>query len=347
MGWMQQVFRTRARSWILASLTPGQVRSPGFDGQQPPQPIEADKHYLRVRLLSMHVVNVRKGIERFYGAVHSFASLPHPDGSGRAEFNVLVTPTQLQNVDAKRIDRVVQVSQTLFGPVPYRGGALELEAGLFSIQSADLTAPFLGLLESLSRTAGVAFVAQALPFAEPLKKGIDLLTGSGDPAVLEIGFAAEQWSPRTGVWVNIRATRATDDAPGDLRVEDLTLEGDDYVLRHRGVPVSEYPYMVFEVSADTKREAFFEIPDLRRTYGELREAMRAGKVQDIEEAFAVFRRTALTSGDLLFEDANRLVEKTRAEKDALLSVPADGRGFVRTPGARPELRPLELVRLYD
>jgi hypothetical protein len=340
MGWMSSIFRQRAQDWILHRLTPAQVKSPLSGGAQADQRIEAEKHYLMVRLLSMRVVNVRSGIRRFYGAVHSYAALPHPDGTGRAEFNVLVAPTQLRDVDADRIDRVVQVGQTLFGPVPYRGGALDLEIGLFSIRSADLTAPFLGLLETLSKTAGVSFVAQALPFAEPLKTGIDILTGSEDDTVLEIGFAAEQWQPATGVWVNIRAARP------DIMVEELSVEGDDFRLLHRGQPVSKYPYMLIEVAADTKRPTFFEIPELRQTYADLRAALKKGKVDDAHDALAVFRRTALTSGDLLFEDAERLVARTSAEVDAVLSAPARTRGFSARPDEAPELPPLEAIRLY-
>jgi hypothetical protein len=340
MGWMNRIFKQRAQDWILHRLDAAQVKG-GATGEA--KPIEPEQHYLMVRLLSMRVVNVRAGVKRFYGAVHSYASLPHPDGPGPAEFNVFVSPAQLRDIDAERVDRVVQVNQTLFGPVPFRGGPLELEVGLFSIRSADLAAPYLTLLESLSKMAGVSYVAQALPFAEPLKKGIDLLTGSADDTILEIGFAAEQWDPVTGVWVNVRATAA------QLNVRDLTVEGDDYRLLHRGVPVTDYPYMLIEVSADTKRPAWFEIPDLRSTYGDLNAAMRKSRVEDVQDALAVFRRTALTSGDLLFEDASQLVARIEEKVAAVLQRPTGTRGFAGRPeeAEESELPPLEAIQLYD
>ncbi|HSA55022.1 MAG TPA: hypothetical protein VLE53_04925 [Gemmatimonadaceae bacterium] len=338
MGWMQKIFKTRAENWILHKLAPAQIKSP-LSGA--PQALEPDRHYLIVRLLSMRVVNVRAGIRRFHAAVHSYARLPHPDGSGAAEFNTLVAPKQLQDVDAERIDRVVQVNQTLFGPVPFRGGPLELEVGLFSIKSGDLTAPYLSLLESLSKTAGVSFVTQALPFAEPLKAGIDLLTGSTDDSILEIGFAAEQWEPTTGVWVSMRATTPP------IVLSELTVAGDDFRLYHRGEEIRDKPYMLIEVAGDTRRPAFFEIPDLRQTHAALRAAIRQGKVEAVHDALAVFRRTAYTSGDLLFDDAKNLVARTTAEVDEMLSAPASVRGF-RGDGADNglDLTPLELIPLY-
>jgi hypothetical protein len=342
MGIWSAIFKSRAQDWIFQKLDPAQVvRGPATPVVEQPASVEPDKHYLTVRLLSMRLVNVREGLTRLYGAVHSWASLPRL-GSEPAQFNALVSPAQLRGVDAKRLDRVVQVNQTLFGPVPFRGGPLELEIALFSIESQDLTEPFLSLLESLSGLAGVSYVAKALPFAEPLKLGIGLLTGrGGDASVLEVGFAAEQWVPAPGVWVNMRAT--AQQAP----IKDLRVEGDDYKLTLRGQPVLDFPYLIIEVTADTKRPTWFEVPELRDSYNALRDLVRRGTVQEAQDALAVFRRTALTCSDLLFDDARSLVAKVQQETQEVLGPATPGsRGFERE-FAEPTMRPLSTIRLYD
>ena len=77
----------------------------------------------------------------------------------------------------------------MLGPVPYRGGDIGLEVGLFSIKSADLAKPYLSLMEDISNKAGVSMINTALQFAEPLKNGINLLVGGDVDTLLEIGIS--------------------------------------------------------------------------------------------------------------------------------------------------------------
>jgi hypothetical protein len=284
----------------------------------------------------MRVVNVRTGLSKFYGAVHSFASLPHRGGR-TAAFSTITTPAALKSVDAKHLDRVVVVDKRLLGPVPYRGGDVELEVGLFSIKQADLAGPFLSVLESMSDIAGVSFVKAALPFAKPLTEGIQLLTGSDGDSILEVGLAANMKAPMTGYYVVIRGPK------GKVDVSKLRLTARDNMLvdAATGQPLGEYPYIVLEVSASDRREAWFEIDDLKVAHQELDTTVRAGKVEDAKAALAVFRRTALTSDDLVFRDAERIVGDVTREVNIILG---------NTPtaaGAGRGLTPLHELRIYD
>jgi hypothetical protein len=72
--------------------------------------------------------------------------------------------------------------------VPYRGGDVKLEAGLFSVKEADLAAPFLEVLDDLSSAAGTSVIG-ALPFAGPLVKAFDMLVAAPDAVQLEIGVS--------------------------------------------------------------------------------------------------------------------------------------------------------------
>ena len=190
MGWWEEIFRKKAEDWIFEPLAPAQVP----DNLQHAA-VQKESSYLSVYLKSARIVNVRQGLSKFYGVVNSFISVPYLSGTN-AEFNVITTPAFLKNVDSAHIDRVIQLDQRLLGPIPYRGGQLALEIGLFSIKSVDLAAPYLEVLETMSKQAGVAFINAALPFAEPLKTGINLLVGGGDNALLEIGLASSSLDTR-------------------------------------------------------------------------------------------------------------------------------------------------------
>lgn len=263
--------------------------------------IEANAWYLHIVLHSMRVVHVRKGISKFYGAAHSWISVAHI-GQGTAEFQVLTTPSQLKDVDAANLDRVITMDRRLLGPTPFRGGDVSLELGLFSIKSADLAGPFLEILQTMSGLAGVSFVSAALPLLGPIKDGINLLAGAEKDSILEVGYSRDAWAPETGFAAVIRVPRGTIDTKSlrigtDGRLEDKT-----------GVAVRDFPYMVWSVDVKDKRPDWFQIPELKAAYDALNADVKRGELDAVNTAFAVLRRSVLTSPDLLFKDAELIVK---------------------------------------
>lgn len=327
MGWWQDLWTRRSEDWTVAWLP-----SPAADAAE----AEADRDYLSIVLKSARVVDVRKGSTTFFGTVHSYIRLPHRS-SGMAEFNVVTTPGALRNVDAAGIDRVLQLNQRLLGPVPYVGGDLELEVGLFSVASANLAGPYLALLETLSKTAGVASVGAALPFAGAIVEGMKLLTGSDRDVALEIGLATMQPVPRLGYCAVVRAPKGTLDV-GHLQIDDT-----DFRLLHRGRAVDDYPYMVLEFTAGPQRSDWFTIPEISAAYKRVQEEFREGRESGLEERLMMFRRIALTCNDLQDEDARRLIDKVTAQY-AATGAPAAARRGTRAAGAppAPELHDIDL-----
>ena len=236
MGFWNSLFRKRADDWTYFELAGNQVPT-GIEHES----IEPDTAYVTLTLRSLRIVDVRKGLKRFYGTVHSWASVSHRD-QGRAEFQVLTTPSELKDADSTHLDRVISMERPLLGPTPYRGGGLDLELGLFSVVSADLAGPFLNVLESMSKAAGVTFVSTALPFVGPLTEGIALLIGSSGESILEIGIA-KQWEPTTGYYAIIRVPRGT------LQESAVRVGDDQRLVNEHGDAIADYPYVVFSIEA--------------------------------------------------------------------------------------------------
>jgi hypothetical protein len=305
--------RQKAETWTYLELSGEQVPTKADHAA-----IAPNEAYLTLTLRSLRIVDVRKALKRFYGAVHSWSSVAHV-GTGRAEFEVVTTPADLRDADAEHLDRVIAMDRPLLGPVPYRGGGLDLELGLFSVMSQDLAGPFLDVLEGMSKAAGVTFVSAARPFIAPLTQGISLLTGSTRNTTLEIGIA-KNWEPTTGYYAIIRAPRGLI-PPQDVRVAD-----DQHLVDSGGNVLGTYPYVVFSIDASRDRPNWFEIPELKDAYAELNAEVSRGKVQDAEQAFAVFRRKTLTSPDLLFADARVITDKVDAQvKEVLRATQTAGR----------------------
>lgn len=327
MGWWSDVWKKRAENWTFAPLSASQVPD-----NLKHEPIPSDAAYVEVFLRSARVTHVRKGLTKFYGAAHSSISALHLS-QGKVSLDVFTAPDNLRNLDAANVDRAVPINDRLLGPIPYRGGDLEIELGLFSIKSADLAGPYLNLLGEMSALSGSPYLNLALPFAAPLRKGVDLLLGvQQSDETLEIGISYTMNRPETGTFLVMRAPKGTV-AVDVLRVgADYRLEGaDEGALR-------DYPYMVFSVEASRARDDWFTVPDVKAPYEDLQDVIRKGKIPEVREAFAAFRRAALTSPDLLFEDAEKIVKKADERVKAVLGATAVS--FKET--ALPDLRELDI-----
>lgn len=306
-SWWQNIWRERAKDWTLARLEANQVPD-----QLEHKPIQAGTAYLNVFLRSMRVVDVRRGLTRFYGTVHSFISLPSIATQDVAKFHVLTTPGELENIDAAHIDRVIVRDIRLLGPIPYLGGDVGIEIGLFSIASVDLAKPFLNVLEKLSSAAGLSFVNVARPFVDPLLEGVRLLTDTHESAILEIGLSKLFAVPETGYFLIMRANVK------EVDTSSLKVTKDNGVVDAMGQQIADYPYLLLCFEASPTRDDWFQIPELKDAYKKLQEAVKTRQEVATKEAWAVFETTALLCPDLLPDDQDKLIEKARAQVERVL-----------------------------
>ena len=210
---------------------------------------------------------------------------------------------------------------------------MNIEIGLFSVKSGDLAKPFLGVLETMALAAGVSFVSVAKPFVDPLKKGLELLTGSSD-LNLEIGLSTSFSKPETGYFFVMRAQR------GVINVANLRVAEDFRLVDNEDQPLGSYPYLVFSVEISDSRDDWFLIPEIASIHAELQSAIRKNKRAEVDEIFSTFKRTALTSPDLLTRDAQRLVKDVEDELTAAMPTSM-------TSASTREIRPLQLIRLFE
>jgi hypothetical protein len=96
---------------------------------------------------------------------------------------------------------------------------------------------------------------------------------------------------------------------------------------------------VIAIEASTRRDDWFQVPALAEAYAALREDVAKGRLESVKESLAVFKRTTLTSPDLLSQDAVRLVEAVGEEIDRTLQL-------TQTSGAPDSIPRLEDVSLY-
>jgi hypothetical protein len=244
----------------------------------------------------------------------------------QAEFVVVSTPQKLQGVDPKNLDRVIVSNVPLMIEIAYRGDALTMELGLFSVPEADLLSPFLEVLQELSSVAGVSFLGSQTAILQPLRKGLDLLLGTASGPQLEIGLYQTWDRPKTGHYAVVRTSTT---GPYTLT--------DDFRLQLSGAPAQE-SYLVFSIEASSSRHSWARIPEIQHAYRDV-----VGDVQRDPEAvrtsLEMFRRVAVLSPDLLAADGERLFALVEAE--VRRAMPTTGTSATKTT-ALPSLAEIPL-----
>lgn len=291
MEWLDKVLRSRAK-----------YQTEGYLGERGPA-VSPNGAYLTVDVASLWITHVRKGLNKFYGAVHGSVVISHETGAKR-EFQAFNAIADAQELDAGKLDRIIQGPYRLLASVPYRGAGVNVRIALMSVKSADLVAPYIGLLKSVSDVAGVAFVAQAAPLVDVIHTGVSLL-GGGDS--IEIGRYGLFDPVYTGYYAVVRAD------PTELTLDKLGFDEQSRVLTVDNEPVTDYPYFVLKISASTERDYWYDIPDIKDAYNRMKNQFRESPdaVEPNLRAFDAFQVTAELSPDLLSNHAQKLVEDVR------------------------------------
>lgn len=295
--------------------------------------VEPESAYVSLYLEAMRVSAVRVRGQSFYGTVTSTCGVESRSGQ-RAELFAVSTPSALRGVDPRHLDRVITGTVPLVESVPYRGGGLHAEIGLFAFPGVYFLGPYLDFLGEVAAVAS-AFLPPAGALAgaaltSPVRKGLDLLFGAATDARLEVGLAHTWEPPVTGYHAAVRVA----EPPGGFRVS-----GAGRLLNPDGSEVRA-AYLVLRVDAQQRRHNWSKIPDVLAAYQVIADAVRRGDLVAAREALAAFRRIAVSSPDLLAADGERLHDLVDSEvKRAFPPAPTAG---LTPPSGFPDLADIPL-----
>lgn len=326
---------TRAKSTSGVDYTFEQI--PPARGGTAATPLMVDDEYVIVKVRAANIVEMTRWTGRFHACVHARTKYFH-DESGQAEFQNVLSSDLMKNLDPAHLDRVIMVDKEVVGPIPYRG-KMSLELGLFSIKGGDMASPYLDLLSGMTGIAG-SYVQQALTYAEPLRKGFDLLFGNTEQAQLEIGLDKSWDTVSTGTWLLMRAEANA----GDTR--DLQIDAATGTLKTRtGESFRKYPYVVLQIETATMRPDW-QSPELKEAWDAIGKAAKDGDPDKAAKAADHFLTVARWSPDLVLDDARRLYNKALKKLGIDASLPrSETPGRLGIPGRSGPVSDLSEGRL--
>jgi hypothetical protein len=332
-GW----WKTEQMNWTLAQIPSPQIQAVP-DAFPAGQALEANKGYITVRMRSMAISASRAGWNLFHAALHAETTIGLRNGD-TALIQSVLSPDFLHDLDAAHLQRVLHIDRTIFGPMPYTGGPLSLNMGVFAVQHEDLAAPFLNVLETMATTAGVAFIGAAAPFVGPIKKGIELLTGTSAATSLEIGLLREYDPPVTGWYALVRLPG------GAVDPKDLTVSSGNFELLRSGKSMPGTPYLLFSIDGAASRPDWARIPELKAAYADFSAAVKDDDQAKAKEAVDTFTRMARICPELLRTHVTDVISGIRDEYNSVFpdeNTAAPTKGLMRASrkDVAPELRGL-------
>lgn len=338
MGWLKNLLETikgkgSTDFLFLPELGPAAT---------PAAPIVPDECYVELVIDSLRIDRERAFASRFHGVVYTFASLARL-GDDTPAFAAVTKPDKLAELDKDSVGKVLVLSKRMMGPVPWRGGRLELQLGLFSIKSGNLLTPVLNFVTKVSDAAGLGIGAVVKPFVPLITEGMDMIAGQTEDTKLVVGIDSGFDLSQTMRCAIIATSKTA------LDVSKITVDPADGKLLLAGKPL-EAAYCVFSIRAIDQKADFGEIPELKAAYALFRESVVKGKEDEAREAFATFRRLAIASPDLITSDAARLVAKAKALLDAAFGAdePAvAGGAAIRPRGGAAAILPVMPATLSD
>ena len=295
MSWVRNFLHKNPGNWFFGPVQPAVASLSGAAARQ----VEPESAYVSLYLEAMRVSAARDRGQAFYGAVTSTCTVETRSGQ-LAQLVAVSTPAALHGATPARLDRVVTGTVPLIDCVPYRGGVLDAEIGLFAFPGSYLLGPYLDLLGNIATVAsaflppaGALASAALIPSA---RKGLDLLFGATAEAKLEIGLAHAWQPPVTGSYAVVAAPEPS---------EGFRLQQGRSLLNPDGSDVRA-AYLILRLDAQPHRHNWASIPDIQASYEVVAAAARRSDLTAAKEALASFRRITLFSPDLLAADAERL-----------------------------------------
>lgn len=271
--------------------------------------LEPDQSYFRLWLSEMFLTTSRRWFRDWYPSVQSTVKLNF-GGKNGVEFS------RVARVSEERLGQGVQLNYRLTELMPFKGGVVEIEAGLIALQGADYLKAVIGMLQDFS-TLVAAPLGQALDVAEKVSSSMGNLLSATDG---EVHLTLHQ------TFVSKGGGGGNDLKPGYIAIilatkdqvskERLCVKNDQllYSAQPGKQPTSlqGYDYMLFRIESRKERDDW----RLKNIEDPLQKATEALLMRDMKGAnfFGnLALSAAMVSPDLTINDRRRVVQAIKEE----------------------------------
>ena len=264
----------------------------------------------------MFLARDRDWFSDWHPAVHSAVTFEFGDQT--LVVTRIAGASTLKDVDDKHLDRVITLSTTLTGLMPFRGGIVRINAALLAMQGTNSVKLLVDVLGEISTKLAVPQLSMALDFAKPLAQGVSALVGvTNGQMMLGLDSTLSGGDLQGGSYAIVFAT------PEEIRTADLSVTGKQ--LHLRGKPMSGRNYMLLRIERVDARDDFDSLSAIHEPYQQAIDLLTNGDLPPAQKALKKAIGAALKSSDLTDPDRRRVIDalkKRYAEAEQLLGAGA-------------------------
>ena len=304
----------------------GRIPANHLVGTKAPTPFASNNDYVVVKLGSMFLKNSRVLWLKLSPLAHATVTL-----TGRTapqSETAVIGPAQFGDLSAAPAERSVVLNQRLAGPAVWRGGDLQIAAGLFAVPKDQAAATLLSTVGQLAALA-VPGVPQGLEIARVVKDGVEGLIGLGGTKPV-LGLKDALGDPVTtpaGSEAAPCALAAIAAPAADVKFDTLWVregrlwEGnspDALTIYER------YDHLLVTIERGPARQDWRGMPALTIHEAAFDKILRAADLTkavaeaQLNNAFAAFDADLTTEGDLTDSDKDRIRSEVIIELQARL-----------------------------
>lgn len=316
-GLIRQSTEPRAR----VELLPSNVLTGEAVGLRP----VAEQHYLRLWMSELYLRNDRKWFTTRFPLAYSMVGLQYGDQkseianvSGRNRFEI----TQAD------LGRSVLRNYPLTPLLPFRGGTVELDCGLVSMEATNLLRSFAGVVSDLASKLNVPQLSAVVSIADSIASGVQELLGAGGAQT--VLYAHDGYTAET---LASGYTLLSALSQNQLRAERLWITPDGIRQGVDGDSLSTLDpedFMLLRVEVATQRDDWRELVAIRDPFDRALDARITGETDKASMLIRQALGAAIRSADLTRLDRTRVALGMKAEFEALAPMQA-----FRAPGMAP------------
>ncbi len=297
---MKSWFSEPTTRYVMHAIPANRIDRP-YD----PQPLVADKSYVRIWLVEMMLSKSRDWFAGYQPAVHASTRLKFADQ--KPEITRVAAPSKEKFVG----DDAVLKNYALLDLVPFRGGTVEIDAALIAVKGDD------GIGKAIAAVAGFADLvapplAAALAIATKVKESADLLFDENGQVRLayhnELGGAGGANSLVPGYIAVVLADAATFDA------SQLCVRGDQLCWGpnlQAAKPVTGFDHMLIRIESATSRDDLHNFQDVGKLRDQANAAFARGSKEEGENAYRAALATVAVHPELINADRRTVIQAIR------------------------------------
>lgn len=288
----------------------------------------AEQHYIRLWISELFLRHDQTWFTSRFPLAYSVVGL---DYGGQTAEIANVSGKNKFNIQQPDLGRSILRDYPLTPLLPFRGGTIELDCGLVSMQANNVLEKFAGVVSDIAAKMNQPFASEMVGIAGSIAAGVQGLLGAGNTSTVLYVHQAFQADTLESGYTYLSSKKQAEVKANEIWItpEGVRTGTSEASLRE----LDPQDYLVIKLEVRDSRDDFLSMKIIEEPLNAAIEADQLGESDKAKLLLAQAKRAALNSNDLTRLDKVRIMKGIDAEFAApggLRAASGDGAGLEPT-----------------